>query len=624
YGPVDDKPPSAAHVKLFERECHLKQRLFACFKLLPTSIYESVFTPLVRITVDTFALDPEKPDRFLATLGTRDGTLLGFGGKDTGALVVETVVSTSLVSGSIINVAADSGAEERNIFQREVHDRQLQALEVVLDKTVQKSIENDPHSLYLTSRFDTIETKSGTEGVISGLSPPAPCQVSAVDSAIELFSVIFPLQNAQTQETVIEQLIKCATIQGFKVSPIRKTACQINSLVAVIGSLKYIAAKKGQISSPKVLVAIRDLMSGFVKSPEPSLRSAACEMTGRITRISGNALFINPIIQDFTDQIINNRDPDVRAGSCLALGSIYHFIGGMAASSHLRTSVGLFHSLAADPHPHVNKWALHALYLTIESAGLMYGPFVSPTLTLIAKLYMSDTHEPGATAANMPGSEGNDLLYAIFGRILHALVGVIGPELQDSARLRDICFNLFEQLKNDTNPFVVVEAIKCIQNFIMFAPKYVDIPVIIPFLQKQLVEDTNTQVSVVRTAAVTCLYQLTQRDPASVLGAALNNCLEEQLFSLFDLEMDSAVRDEIKDILTGLMRHVAPQTPSRWIDLCKNILSKSSEPPRDGSAAGGPHANAPAPQEDETGEETEAAEPVAAPAKAVQKTAAPL
>jgi hypothetical protein len=81
---------------------------------------------------------------------------------------------------------------------------------------------------------------------------------------------------------------------------------------------------------------------------------------------------------------------------------------------------------------------------------------------------------------------------------MHALLGVIGPELQDSSKLRDICFNLFDQFKNESDPYVVVEAIRCIQNFIMFAPKFVDIPVMIPFLQKQLVLDYKSQVSIVR------------------------------------------------------------------------------------------------------------------------------
>jgi hypothetical protein len=314
-------------------------------------------------------------------------------------------------------------------------------------------------------------------------------------------------------------------------------------------------------------------MKELSKSLEEDVRSISCEILGRIARVDGNPLFVNPLFDILVDQVVNNREPEARAGACFAQGSIYNFVGGMAVGSHLKTSIGILHSLASDLHPLVHTWALHSLWLTIQSAGLMYGPFVNSTLSLITKLYMSESHELVALAANT-NDDNNGPVFPALGRILHALVGVIGPELESSPKLRDMCFNLFDQLKNDLDPFVVVEAIKCIQNFIMFAPKYVDIPTIIPFLQKHL-QDTKSQ-TVIRTAAITCLYQLTQKDPGLVLDSALDKSLEEQLFTLFDLELDPAIRSELQDILHSLLSHVSTKNPSRWIDLCKNILFKSA------------------------------------------------
>jgi HEAT repeat-containing protein 5 len=265
YGPIDDKPATFFQTKLYERECRLKSRLFICFKLLsPVSVYETIFTPLVRSVVDAFALDPEKPDRFLATLGTKDGALFGtIGGKDTGALMVETIASTSLISGSVISVAEGSGAEEKGIFKKSVHDTHIASMENIMSRKEQTSFENDPHALYLTSKIEILGSNSGTETAVSKVQPATHASVALVDSAIELFSLIFPLQNAQTQETILEQLIKAATHHSGRITPIRKAACQINSLVAIIGALKYIAGKKGQLQSPKVSVAIRDLMTVF-------------------------------------------------------------------------------------------------------------------------------------------------------------------------------------------------------------------------------------------------------------------------------------------------------------------------------------------------------------------------
>jgi hypothetical protein len=578
YGPVDDKPPTPIQFKLYDRECLLKQRLYQCLKLLqPTSVYEAIYIPVLKSLVDTFALDPEKSDRFLATLGQKDGALFGtIGGRDTGALFIESVHPTSLAFGNILRVAEESGAEDRSISKVSIKDSQSQSLDNIVEQTVYIAAENDPNCLYLVPQVQKSEASLQNDAL--PIEPPVTSNIGVVNAAIELFALLFPLQNGQTQETLIEQLVKAATFQGGRITPIRKSACQLNALVAIVGCLKYIAAKKGQLASPKVAIHIRELVVGFVESSDLKLRTAACEIVGRICRISGNAQFVNPLIQELVDKVVNNRDPFARSGACLALGSIYNFVGGMAAGSHLKTCVGIFHSLASDPHPHVHTWALHSLWLTIESAGLMYGPFVNSTLSLIAKLYMSDSHEIAAPSANAHDSDSNIEVYPALGRILHALVGVIGPELQDSPKLRDICFNLFEQLKNDSDPFVVVEAIRCIQNFIMFAPKHIDIPTIIPFLQSKLVFDSKNPISVVRTAAITCLYQLSQKDASSVLRASVNNCLEEQLFSLLDLESDSSVRDEIRDILRSLLRYTVEQTPSRWIDLCKDILNKSGPP----------------------------------------------
>jgi HEAT repeat-containing protein 5 len=133
---------------------------------------------------------------------------------------------------------------------------------------------------------------------------------------------------------------------------------------------------------------------------------------------------------------------------------------------------------------------------------------------------------------------------------------------------------VFEKFKNEKDVFVVAEAVKCIQQFILFAPKYVDTPNLIPFLQSQLSGQGTNQVRFMRKAAITCIYQLTQRDPGIVLHTVVNSQLEEQLFAMLDIEMDLAVIEEIKDILVRLLTYTAPQSPSRWIDLCKTILSK--------------------------------------------------
>ena len=110
----------------------------------------------------------------------------------------------------------------------------------------------------------------------------------------------------------------------------------------------------------------------------------------------------------------------------------------------------------------------------------------------------------------------------------------------------------------------------------MFAPNYVAINQLVPFLQMQIKSDQKYVPTQMRKAAITCLYQLTQKNPEAVLGAVINNQLEEQLLDILDSEMDELVSEGIRDILTALLRHVAPKKPSRWIDLCRSVFSKVS------------------------------------------------
>lgn len=539
--------------KLYDRECHLRKRIFECFQDIQEVNYEAISSTILRAAIDAFAADPEKPDRFPVI---RD------------IAMIEPIAATSLIDESEARVAMNCGAEERHISRLVSSDSESR-LQNLVSCTIYRSLLNDPHYLYLgAAGLHAYDKDPHSDVSVDQLPPIAIVAVS--DNSIELFSSLFASQNATSQETLMEQLIKAASYSGGKVTAIKRSAIQLNALTAVIGILKYATARRVTLGSGKVHVSIRDVATPFLKSNSAQLRFAACEIIGRLCRLNTNAMFVNPVIEMLVDQVVNNRDSYSRAGASLAMGSVYSYMGGMSAGSHLSTVVSILHSLAADAHPLVHTWALQGLYLTIESAGLSFGPFVKSTLSLIMTLYMSESHELAALQANGTICE-NQFVGPQFGRILYALVSVIGPELADSTNLRNSCVSLQHQLENDSDPLVLVESIRCIQNFIMFAPKYVDITIIIPFLQRQL----SGRNPIIRKASVTCLYQLTLRDPSAVLDAALEK-FEEQLFGSLDLEAEPMIRAEIKDIITALLKFSAPKHPSKWIDLFQSILAKTS------------------------------------------------
>ena len=89
------------------------------------------------------------------------------------------------------------------------------------------------------------------------------------------------------------------------------------------------------------------------------------------------------------DLVVNNRNPNGRAGCALAFGAIYSHVGGLAAGPLLKTTVNVLMSLINDPHPIIHFWALNALVKVINAAGLAYAPFVSGTLGMLLRIYLT-------------------------------------------------------------------------------------------------------------------------------------------------------------------------------------------------------------------------------------------
>ena len=61
----------------------------------------------------------------------------------------------------------------------------------------------------------------------------------------------------------MEIILKYTTYTGTKISDQRKHSLILNSIVAIIGSLKYVMIKKGSLSSVKVSNYIEELVGVF-------------------------------------------------------------------------------------------------------------------------------------------------------------------------------------------------------------------------------------------------------------------------------------------------------------------------------------------------------------------------
>ena len=123
------------------------------------------------------------------------------------------------------------------------------------------------------------------------------------------------------------------------------------------------------------------------------------------------------------------------------------------------------------------------------------------------------------------------------------------------------------------------EAISCLQQLHMFAPKHVDLSAIVPNLCHLL----QSNHLVLRQASVSALRQFSQRESKEVCSHANkdnetnNNGLPGMLFQLLDLEMDSSLINNIHDTLNSIMMSMASDNLTVWLSLLKEVLTVANE-----------------------------------------------
>jgi len=274
------------------------------------------------------------------------------------------------------------------------------------------------------------------------------------------------------------------------------------------------------------------------------------------------------------DQVVNNRNPNSRAGCALAFGAIYTHVGGLAAGPLLKTTVNVLMSLINDPHPVVHFWALNALGRVINAASLAYAPFVSATLGMLLKVYLTESHErEGGTLANSNIS-GDFPAYPIACQIIDSVITVLGPDIQESTRTRTLVQGLMNEfLQGEAeDEGISVEAIKCMQHFLMFASDHVDVPGLVQRFRGHLSSTTRRPL---KMASINALYQLVQKD-AFAMSKVGGDGLVEDLFGMLDDDQHPMSVQGARNVISSWLKQTVVLNPSAWIDLCQRIMAKTT------------------------------------------------
>jgi hypothetical protein len=413
------------------------------------------------------------------------------------------------------------------------------------------------------------------------MDPPPPA-TAVVDTAIELFARLLPLQDLGSATRIIAQLLDSVRSSRLDRNVGRKAAVFINAAVGLVLALRnattsYSRHARETFGNPQLSSLLSPFLKDALVDGDLVLRSVGSESIGRLASFSATS-FLTSQIKDLVDQVVSNRDPHARAGCALAFGAIYSHVGGLAAGPLLKTTVNILMSLSNDPHPIVHFWALSALAQVINAASLAYAPFVPSTLGMLLKVYLLESHEREGGTLQNANLSGDHPAYPVVCQIIDAVITVLGPDMQDSPRTRTLILTLAHEFFHEDQEGICVEAIKCFQHFLMFAPEHVDIPVLVNRFRVHLSSSRRP----LKLASINALYQLVQQDALSMskLGG---DRLVEDLFGMLD--DDSSVQG-VRNVISSWLEQTVVHNPSAWIDLCQRIMSRTTASQQVADAAG--------------------------------------
>ncbi|SPJ73012.1 related to rat omega-conotoxin-sensitive calcium channel alpha-1 subunit rbB-I [Fusarium torulosum] len=551
----------APALQLQDLEMMVQRRVLQCYvklvNLSPAGGSESLLqSNLLTLAISLFA-DPENyaPNTLSASIANAAATFESIWdvGDNSGFGI------TGLVAGS--RVRKLPGQQENSVDDKDELDSPDDMINKILHSPICGSLEHDASVLYIGSRESS--------------ATPDPPATEVINAAIQLFAFAFPLTPGKVQESILEQIRTFASAGTLIRDPGRKAAINVNLAAAILATMR-VAVKEtkspaGNVSNPAVEALLQDIVRDFVLDPDEHVRSLGYAATARLCNVYGNG-FTNNEIKYLVDTIVGNREPSARAGCAMALGSIQTQVGGMAAGYHLKTILGILMSLCNDPHPVVHFWALEALSLASDASGLSFAGYVPSTLGMLVQLYVSETHHAEISSAITMNLELELSTTSAIARCVDSLINVLGPDLQDAIKSRELIFTLVNRFREEDDLTVQRAALGCLEHLSLYAPGHMHFGDYVKLLQKYLVSESVT----LRDVSVDGLHNMMKRNPQDVLREAEKG-FEEQLWLVLDT---APSHDGIRNIIRNWMHHTCLTETSAWLQRFQAVLKMTRARPK--------------------------------------------
>jgi HEAT repeat-containing protein 5 len=539
--------------QLQDYEVMVRRRVFQCFAQLLTlspvgSIEATSHSTILPLAIASFSdaeyYSPSSLSAAIASAAAAFESIWDVGDNNGFGL-------TGLVRGLDITDPV-SRSERRHWSTR---DEKEDHVDQVIQSPIGNSVEHDATCCYLPD---------------VGTNEPNPAGTEAVNAALAAFGLCLPLQTPRVQECALEQITSALGAMSLQKDPARKAAITVNTALA-LSTLCDVAVgesgmAKGDIRSSTTEKALSSLLHMCIKDTEPSVRYLGAEALGKLCFASGTALTASEVTY-LTETIVNNREPHVRAGCALALASIHSQLGGMAAGFHMKQIVGILMSLAADNHPLVHCSALDSLAQVAESAGLNFSGYVTNAIGLLSQLYVSDSHN-AETATLASSNMSMELpVTAAIARGVDSTINVLGPDLQDMTKLRDMILTLVRLLLQEDNTSVLLEALRCMEHLSLYAPGHLEFATYVQRLQREV----DSEVEEVSHTALHGLSVLMRRDAKEIARTARPG-LEDRLWEYVNAAPD---QKDILNIFKNWLQQTGSVDPADWIQRCNTVLTKT-------------------------------------------------
>eukprot|EP00127_Corallochytrium_limacisporum_P006322 Clim_evm33s225 gene=Clim_evmTU33s225 len=383
---------------------------------------------------------------------------------------------------------------------------------------------------------------------------PEPLNLRLVNSAIQAFAEIYSFLSQRHRHQLFDHFAAIIDAASRQSNAQVAENVQGNLLCAVVAAAKASISRHKGIGKEAILEAMCNLSLKGLEHPDPSVRVLAAEGLRSVTQVASDS-FVSNLVNQIIERLKVDTNAITRSTYCLALGGILRNIMGVVmGSKQIKGIIGILHALASDLVPTVQSWALHALSLTYESAGPSATGYVNDTITLLGSLITSDNHTSPDTWRGIANS-------------LNGVVTAVGPELQAMGDLRNSCVAFANAALDYEDPFVMAAGINCLQKLLLFAPKQIDMPLLIPCMRDCMDGSHNTLTRV----SVSCLQHVIKRDYSIVIRVCPD--LPQRLLARLSSAQDENLRTDIHDVMLMLTSQDGVHRVNYYIEICRQILS---------------------------------------------------